>query len=213
LLVACSTPKQGAAYYQVQSGDTLSKIARKHGQQVSNLVRWNNLSNSNQIKVGQLLKVQPNRGKSSTDRSKRLSATPPPPQRAAHVSIPSPASRVALVWPSKGKIIRSFDGAQSKGILITNQSGTPVIAAADGTVVYASRGLRGYGKLVIIQHKTNFLTIYAHNRKLLIEEGQRVRQGQAIAEMGDSDAKQVGLYFELRYDGRAIDPAPSLPKL
>ena len=82
---------------------------------------------------------------------------------------------------------------------------------AAGTVAYSGSGLRGYGHLVIVKHNASFLSIYAHNSKLLVKEGQRVTQGQKIAEMGNSDSKQVGLYFELRYDGQAVDPAGSLP--
>jgi murein DD-endopeptidase MepM/ murein hydrolase activator NlpD len=99
----------------------------------------------------------------------------------------------------------------SKGVDIANAPGTPVVAAANGTVVYAGNGLRGYGNLLIIKHNANFLTAYAHNRALLVKEGQNVTQGQTIAEMGDSDSNRVALHFELRYDGKSIDPARYLP--
>ena len=108
-------------------------------------------------------------------------------------------------------MIRSFDGANSKGIDIANVAGTPVFAAAGGTVVYASNGLRGYGNLLIIKHNADYLTAYAHNRTLLVKEGETVQQGQKVAEMGDSDNDRVMLHFELRYDGRSIDPTRSLP--
>ncbi|KOS75987.1 peptidase M23 family protein [Burkholderia mallei] len=108
-------------------------------------------------------------------------------------------------------MIRSFDGSKSKGIDIANTAGTPVIAAAAGTVVYAGNGLRGYGNLLIVKHDADFLTTYAHNRALLVKEGQTVAQGQKIAEMGDTDNDRVALHFELRYGGRSIDPARYLP--
>ncbi|MCJ9711999.1 M23 family metallopeptidase, partial [Bordetella hinzii] len=92
-----------------------------------------------------------------------------------------------------------------------NAAGTPVVAAADGTVAYASNGLRGYGNLVIVRHGATFITIYAHNRKLLVKQGQSVKQGQKIAEMGNSDASANQLYFELRRDGKPVDPTGVLP--
>lgn len=108
-------------------------------------------------------------------------------------------------------MVRSFDGSQSKGIDIANTAGTPVVAAAAGTVVYAGNGLRGYGNLLIIKHNADFLTSYAHNRTLLAKEGETVAQGQKIAEMGDTDNNRVALHFELRYSGRPVDPARYLP--
>jgi lipoprotein YgeR len=123
----------------------------------------------------------------------------------------SPASSISLIWPASGNVIRNFDGSNSKGIDIANVAGTPVFAAAGGTVVYASNGLRGYGNLLIIKHNADYLTAYAHNRTLLVKEGETVQQGQKIAEMGDSDNDRVMLHFELRYAGRSIDPARSLP--
>ncbi|WP_175200886.1 M23 family metallopeptidase [Achromobacter insolitus] len=213
LLSACGTTKVQPGYYRVQSGDTLTQIARKQGTSVSNLVRWNKLSNSNSIEVGQLLRVEPPAGQARTS---------PPPSKAGSKPAPksstssarrrtAPPSAISLVWPAQGKVTRGYDGSGSNGIVISNSSGTPVVAAAQGTVAYSGSGLRGYGHLVIVKHNASFLSIYAHNSKLLVKEGQRVSQGQKIAEMGNSDSKQVGLYFELRYDGQAVDPAGSLP--
>ncbi|CAB3735145.1 Murein hydrolase activator NlpD precursor [Achromobacter insolitus] len=213
LLSACGTTKVQPGYYRVQSGDTLTQIARKQGTSVSNLVRWNKLSNSNSIEVGQLLRVEPPAGQARTS---------PPPSKAGSKPAPksstssarrrtAPPGAISLVWPAQGKVTRGYDGSGSNGIVISNSSGTPVVAAAQGTVAYSGSGLRGYGHLVIVKHNASFLSIYAHNSKLLVKEGQRVSQGQKIAEMGNSDSKQVGLYFELRYDGQAVDPAGSLP--
>src|SRR5690606_27158429 len=112
-----------------------------------------------------------------------------------------PAQRIALAWPAAGKVTRNFNGSTSNGIAISNAAGTPVTAAAPGTVAYAGSGLRGYGNLIILQHSDGYLTIYAHNRKLLVDEGHKVRQGQKIAEMGNSDASSNQLYFEVRYQG------------
>ncbi|MBN3804124.1 peptidoglycan DD-metalloendopeptidase family protein, partial [Paraburkholderia sp. Ac-20336] len=108
-------------------------------------------------------------------------------------------------------VIRRFDGANSKGIDISAAAGTPVVAAASGTVVYAGNGLRGYGNLLILKHNADYLTAYAHNRVLLVKEGESVKRGQKIAEMGDTDTDRVMLHFELRYQGRSIDPSKELP--
>ncbi|WYX22275.1 peptidoglycan DD-metalloendopeptidase family protein [Achromobacter xylosoxidans] len=215
LLAACgTTTKVQPGYYRVQSGDTLTQIARKQGTSVSNLARWNNLSNTNAIEVGQMLRVVPPAGQASTSapsksRPRRSGGSRGRLQhgQAAHRA----AGAISLVWPAQGKVTRGYDGSGSNGIVISNTTGTPVVAAAAGTVAYSGSGLRGYGHLVIVKHSASFLSIYAHNSKLLVKEGQRVSQGQKIAEMGNSDSKQVGLYFELRYDGQAVDPAGSLP--
>ena len=122
-----------------------------------------------------------------------------------------PASSIALIWPAAGNVVRTFDGSKSKGIDIANSPGTPVVAAAPGVVVYAGNGLRGYGNLIILKHNADYLTAYAHNRALLVKEGQSVTQGQSIAEMGNSDSDRVALHFELRYGGRSIDPSRYLP--
>jgi lipoprotein NlpD len=105
-----------------------------------------------------------------------------------------------------------FDEARGvKGLSITGKAGDPVLAAADGRVVYAGSGLRGYGNLVIVKHNNTYLTAYAHNQALLVKEDQAVRRGQKIAEMGSSDADQVKLHFEIRRLGRPVDPARLLP--
>lgn len=213
LLSACGTTKVQPGYYRVQSGDTLTQIARKEGTSVSDLVRWNKLSNSNSIEVGQVLRVDPPAGQARTSTSGKVRSKPQPKTASSSGTKrrTAPPGAISLVWPAQGKVTRGYDGAHSNGIVISNSSGTPVVAAAPGTVAYSGSGLRGYGHLVIVKHNASFLSIYAHNSKLLVKEGQRVSQGQKIAEMGNSDSKQVGLYFELRYDGQAVDPAGSLP--
>lgn len=214
LLSACGTTKVQPGYYRVQSGDTLTQIARKQGASVSDLVRWNNLPNSNAIEVGQMLRVESPGGQAGTSTPSKARGKPAPspkPSTSTAKRRTAPPGAISLVWPAQGKVTRGYDGSGSNGIVISNSSGTPVVAAAQGTVAYSGSGLRGYGHLVIVKHNASFLSIYAHNSKLLVKEGQRVTQGQKIAEMGNSDSKQVGLYFELRYDGQAVDPAGSLP--
>ena len=120
--------------------------------------------------------------------------------------------RLDWIWPSKGKLVGAFsETANLKGIDIAGTSGQPVVASAPGRVVYAGSGLRGYGKLVIIKHNKTYLSAYAHNRDLLVKEGQQVTRGQKIAEMGNTDADQVKLHFEIRRLGKPIDPAKFLP--
>jgi lipoprotein NlpD len=129
-------------------------------------------------------------------------------------SAPPPVGDLARgwVWPARGTLIHPFNsGANPKGIAIAGEAGQPVFAAAPGKVVYSGSGLRGYGKLIIIKHDDTFLSVYAHNRELLVKEGQRVAQGQKIAEMGNTDAERVGLHFEIRRQGRPVDPLQYLP--
>ena len=108
-------------------------------------------------------------------------------------------------------MIARFDEDKNKGLGIGGKDGDAVVAAADGRVVYAGAGLRGYGNLVIIKHNNTFLTAYAHNKKLLVKEDQNVKKGQEIAEMGSTDADRVKLHFEIRRSGKPVDPARYLP--
>ena len=120
--------------------------------------------------------------------------------------------RLEWVWPAKGKVIGNFsETANLKGIDIAGTAGQPVIASAAGTVVYAGTGLRGYGKLIIIKHNKTYLSAYAHNREILVKEGQSVAKGQKIAEMGNTDTSDVKLHFEIRRLGKPMDPARYLP--
>lgn len=222
VLAACGSAPVGPGFYRVERGDTLSKIARSNRQSVQSIVRWNNLTNADSIEVGQVLRVTPPGNVASTGGatggatrssgagSASASAAPrPAPADSAPTS--APASAISLIWPVDGTVIRRFDGANSKGIDISAAAGTPVVAAASGTVVYAGNGLRGYGNLLILKHNADYLTAYAHNRVLLVKEGQSVARGEKIAEMGDTDTDRVMLHFELRYQGRSIDPSRALP--
>jgi lipoprotein NlpD len=114
-------------------------------------------------------------------------------------------------WPAAGPVVAPFDDAKTKGLAIGGKAGDPVYAAADGRVVYAGSGLRGYGNLVIVKHNANYLTAYAHNQALLVKEDQIVKRGQKIAEMGSTDADRVQLHFEIRKQGKPIDPTRLLP--
>lgn len=214
VLTACgSTPKSGAAdgYYRVQKGDTLTKIARQHGQTVNAVMKANSLANPNQIQVGQLLRVKG--GSASVPAPVAMSAgssTVQSPSATTAKGVPAPRN-IALVWPAQGTHRRGT-GSHSQGVFISGAQGSPIKAAAAGKVMYAGSGLRGYGNMVIVSHDSNFITVYAHNKSLKVKEGQAVKQGQTIAEMGNTDTSSTQLYFELRYNGKAVDVTRHLPK-
>ena len=146
-------------------------------------------------------------------------AAAPVPTPVAPASAPTPSAppasagedELAFVWPVAGSLISGFDDVKNKGLDISGKVGDPVVAAADGRVVYAGAGLRGYGNLVILKHNNTYLTAYAHNHVLLVKEDQAVRKGQKIAEMGSSDADRVKLHFEVRRQGKPVDPSKYLP--
>jgi lipoprotein NlpD len=136
------------------------------------------------------------------------SAAPPQPEKPAGTD----REEVDWIWPTKGKVLSPFSES-TKGVDIAGRKGAPVLAAASGRVVYAGAGLRGYGKLVIIKHNDTWLSAYAHNDNILVKEQQDVRKGQKIAEMGSTDADQVKLHFEVRRQGKPVDPAKVLPPM
>jgi lipoprotein NlpD len=213
-------------YYTVQRGDTVRKIALDHGQNWRDVIRWNThvLPDPNSIEVGQVLRIAPPPGSSVAASPAPVAPPPaaevPPPVAAATPVAPAPApaqprttggDEVAFIWPASGTIIAGYDEAKNKGIDIAGKAGDPVLAAADGKVVYAGSGLRGYGQLIILKHNNTYLTAYAHNRALLVKEDQTVSKGQKIAEMGNTDADRVKLHFEVRRQGKPTDPTRYLP--
>jgi lipoprotein NlpD len=232
---APAQPRVG--YVTVQPGDTLYRIALNAGQDWRDIATWNNLPNPNAIEVGQLLRVAPpaataaaaapapngvstapvtSTGVTSRPLSETSpAAAPAPAPAAAPAPAPAPAAagdEIQFVWPASGAVIANFDENTNKGVSIGGKIGDPVVAAADGRVVYAGAGLRGYGNLIILQHNNTYLTAYAHNQALLVRENQAVRQGQKIAEMGSSDTDRVKLHFEVRRQGKPVDPLSHLPK-
>ena len=206
-------------YYRVKKGDTLARIALDNGQAPRDVVQWNKAANPNfnpnVIEVGDLILIKAPAGtKSARVADKKPAAdkadsqaTSPEPAKAEAVAVAEPGIR--LSWPAKGKVIAEFSET-NKGIDIAGKVGEPVLAASDGKVVYAGNSLRGYGNLVIIKHDNTYLTAYAHNSKLLVKEGDAVRKGQRIAEMGDTDANAIKLHFELRVNGKPVNPTPYL---
>ena len=226
-------------YYTVKAGDTLIRIGLENGQGWKDIARWNNLDNANLIEVGQVLRVVPpaptaaaaatetgvvTRPVTSSAVVPASAASTPKPAASAAAAMPAPIPAptsapaaatseddVPFIWPASGTLLAGFDEARNKGYDISGKAGDPVLAAADGRGVYAGAGLRGYGNLVILKHNNTFLTAYAHNQALLVKEDQTVRRGQKIAEMGSTDADRVKLHFEIRRQGKPVDPVRYLP--
>jgi lipoprotein NlpD len=137
-------------------------------------------------------------------------AKPPEAAPRKPEAAPAPAG-MAWTWPAKGKVIGTFNGSTTKGIVIAGKLGQPVVASAAGKVIHSGTGIRGLGKFIVIKHNDAYLSVYAHNNVLLVKEGDSVTRGQKIAEMGNSDAEQVKLHFEIRHFGKPVDPARLLP--
>lgn len=215
-------------YYTVKPGDTLIRIGLENGQSWKDIARWNKLDNPDLIEVGQVLRViapgaaapAPSVAADSGVVTRPVASSPVAPAASAAKPAASTASAppaagaaedVGFIWPASGSVLAGFDEARNKGLDIGGKAGEPVLAAADGRVVYAGAGLRGYGNLVILKHNNIYLTAYAHNQTLLVKEDQNVRRGQKIAEMGSTDADRVKLHFEIRRQGKPVDPTRYLP--
>jgi lipoprotein NlpD len=141
-----------------------------------------------------------------------IPVTPAPAIAESRAAAEADDEKLDWAWPASGKLITGFsDTANLKGIDISGKAGQPVVASAAGKVVYAGTGIRGYGKLVIVKHSSTYLSAYAHNREIVVKEGQQVARGQKIAEMGNTDAEQVMLHFEIRRQGKPVDPLKYLP--
>lgn len=214
-------------YYTVKPGDTLTRIALENGQSPRDIALWSQVENPNRIEVGQVLRVTPPISQEvqvqPVARATVSAGTLTQPASGAPASVASTApagdtrpgvateSEINWVWPTNGPVLAGFDDVKNKGLDIGGVAGEPVLAAADGRVVYVGAGLRGYGNLIILKHNNVYLTAYAHNQALLVKEDQSVLKGQKIAEMGNSDADRVKLHFEVRRQGKPVDPAKYLP--
>lgn len=210
------------AYHVVVQGDTLYSIAWGYGLDYRTVASWNAILPPYTIYPGQHIRFSP------PDTRRRVAAPASPPAHRHAVAPPptqrtsAPAPRVAVTrrgpvrwqWPTQGTVISGFsaDQAGKKGLDIAGKLGQPVYAAAAGRVVYSGSGLIGYGKLIIINHNDTYLSAYAHNSRLLVSENQEVKKGQHIADMGDSGADRVMLHFEIRRNGKPVDPMKYLPR-
>jgi lipoprotein NlpD len=218
-----SKPKYGATA-RVQRGDTLYGVAFRNGIDYRDLATWNGIGAPYTIYPGQSLRLYPSNGKSvaatgtastsAVARPKPAAVSVPPRPVAAVASTPPVNSGVSWRWPADGAVIGRFaaGNATRQGVDIAGTSGQPVRSAGDGVVVYSGGGLVGYGELIIVKHNEAWLSAYGHNRTRLVNEGQNVKAGQQIAEMGRSGAARDMLHFEIRYNGKPVDPQLYLPK-
>lgn len=225
-------PSEKINYHLVSSGETLFSIAWRYEKDIHKLARANGISRPYTIYRGQRLTLDTSRiprvvRRSSTAPSKsttskhsgavsrpkkvieiRPKVTSPPPKKA-----PPLPSNWHWQWPVEGRVVKRFNSTSLfKGIDIQSRTGAPVVAAAAGVVVYSGSGLRGYGQLIIVKHSEVFLSAYAHNRKVFVKEGQILKGGQKISEVGGDPSDQRRLYFEIRKDGKPVDPIRYLPQ-
>ncbi|WP_255474819.1 peptidoglycan DD-metalloendopeptidase family protein [Pusillimonas sp. ANT_WB101] len=214
-----ATTSSATGTYVVKPGDTLYQIAQAHSMTYADLARINNITDPSQLKPGQVLRVT---GKAapaastSAGPAQTIPVTPVQPVTpAAPVDVPraSDAATVNWGWPAStsGKIIQDFN-ANTKGIDISGAIGDPVYAAADGDVMYAGNGVRGLGNLILLGHGNSFVTAYAHNHELKVKTGQKVKKGDQIATLGQTDTSSPRLHFEIRRGGTPVNPMSYLPK-
>jgi lipoprotein NlpD len=213
-------------FYAVKSGDTLFSIALEHGADYRELAQWNSLDDPTKLRVGQVLRVKPPQESAvvigSAPSAGRVESRPIEAQKPAPAAPPAPpvvreepkleVTPLQFMWPAKGKVLAGFAEPRHKGIDIEGKIGDPVIAAAAGRVTYVGSGIPGLGKLVVIKHDQGFITVYAHNKDILVKEQQSVARGQKIAELGNTDAERPKLHFQIRKGSAAVDPLLYLPK-
>ena len=196
-------------YHTVRKGETLYSIAWQYGYDVRDLARWNRIRAPYTIYPQQKLRL-----KSPVTSAAKKTAKPRVPKASKKQRADSKyTKKISWQWPTKGKIIGKYSARDSgkKGLDIAGKKGQRVFAAAIGRVVYSGSGLRGYGKLIIIKHNDTYFSAYAHNNRLFVTEGKKVTKGQHIADMGSSAAQRVMLHFEVRRNGKPVDPLRYLP--
>jgi lipoprotein NlpD len=210
LLSACSSTlgNYEARVHVVQPGETLYTIAWRHGVDYRSLAAWNNLRNPDLIFAGQRLVLGPTTARASSQQRPQASTAASRPRLPEPPILPQPQWQ----WPTRGPVVTAYgsNAGIASGIGIGGRTGQAVDAAAAGRVVYAGSGLIGYGLLVIVKHNDTYLTAYGYNGRLLVAQGQEVRRGQKIAEMGLGPQRQPRLHFEIRRNGTPVDPLPLL---
>lgn len=208
--------------YVVRPGDTLYKIAQAHNTDIASLIRINNLADPSVLRPGQTLRLS--QGTSEVAVSTPVTppvstapvtapvapATPVPTETPSAAPRATDANLISWDWPAQGKVIQGFN-ASTKGVDIEGKVGDPVLAAADGKVMYAGNGVRGLGSMVLLGHSNGFITAYAHNHVLHVKAGQEVKRGQRIADLGESDTTSPRLHFEIRRSGNPVNPLGYLP--
>ncbi len=213
VLAACSSRSSWQDARQthiVRKGETLYSISWRYGKDASDLARWNQLGDGSLIYPGQVLRLTP---KAASGTGQTTSTSTPP----RHESRPLPEIPAqpapSWSWPTKGKINVEF-GAKpgtGTGVLVNGRPGQPIYAAASGVVVYAGGGLIGYGKLIILKHNDTYLSAYGYNASLLVKESERIKKGQQIATMGEGPERRPRLHFEIRRNGKPVNPRQFLP--
>ncbi|MDA1107935.1 MAG: peptidoglycan DD-metalloendopeptidase family protein [Proteobacteria bacterium] len=215
--------------HTVQSGETLYSIAWQYGFDYKTLAAWNHIKPPYRIKQRQRLTLIPSAASAQAKAAPRPAPAPRKSDTASGKQAPSepsssapPASdddtvtaipaHLTWMWPAKGDILATFASGTTKGINIAGQEGDPVNATSAGRVVYSGSGLVGLGELVIVKHNETYLSAYAHNKLRLVQEGDKVKAGQTIAQMGRTGTDRVMLHFEVRKDGKPVDPLQYLPK-
>jgi len=230
---AAPAPRASPDFYTVRRGDTLYSIALEHGADYREMAQWNNLDDPTKLRVGQQLRVKPaeperqaqigsarigGRVESRPLESRPLESRPlespaPAPREEPKLQAkPEPTVLAQFIWPVKGKVLAEFAEPRRKGIDIDGKPGDPIVAAAAGRVTYIGTGIPGMGKLVVIKHDNGYITVYGHNRDILVKEQQAVAKGQKIAELGSTDSERPKLHFQIRKGASAVDPLLYLPK-
>jgi len=206
-------PQTVPQWHEVARGETLYSIAWRYGLDYRQVARWNGIAAPYLIRAGQrlVLRAPPpaSTSRPAGGRSPAPRAQPQP--QPQEPGVPA-ASNPAWHWPARGPVREASTPFGRRGVQISGRRGQPIVAAAAGRVVYSGSGLIGYGKLIIIKHNDTYLSAYAHNDKLLVNEGAFVAAGQPIAEMGSSGTKEVMLHFEIRRDGKPVPPLDFLPR-
>lgn len=220
-VIGCSGLHWNSQLYRVRAGETLYAIAWRYNLDYRELARWNNVSAPYTIRPGQELVLTDPAFLPESRRpvvvSKTTPAANPARQNASRIAVAEPQPALPppkqWIWPTRGKVVQTFKGQQSiaQGIDIAGVLGQDVWASADGRVVYSGSGLAGFGQLIIIKHNDTYISAYGHNHSLLVKEGQEVKAGQKIAEMGKLQGAPR-LHFEIRRQGKPVDPLKYLPK-
>lgn len=216
LLVACSsgTLNWPTGYHVVKQGDTLFSIAWQYGFDYRELAVWNNLGDGALIYEGQIISLAPGAGSGKRTPAAKQAPVAKTSAKALPVYAPPPEQQVAgWQWPTQGSVVEGYKKSvkTDSGIHIGGRYGQPVQAASSGQVVYAGNALKGYGNLLIIKHNDTYISAYGFNSELLVTEGEQVTGGQRVALMGQTPARQVLLHFEIRKDGKPVNPATYLP--
>ncbi len=233
-----ATPEASTTYTGrttiVQPGDNLYSISFVAGLDYRDVAEWNGFAHP-EVKIfpGQEIRLYPPEGETVTGYQQQTqtqtptlsedkvtpynpqqTSQPQPKQTSQPVTVPAATSTPSKwIWPAQGDIVANFSKTDRRnGIHIAGTSGAPIRASADGQVVYSGTGLIGYGRIIIVKHNPQFLSVYAHNSRVVVKEGDSVAQGQKIAEMGNTDSDIVKLHFEIRSNGTPVDPLGYLPK-